>query len=546
MIVLLLCCSWAQADATVEVASVATVEASTIEQGLLSLQDALREKEQEKKLLLRRLKAQSDELLLAQTRQELASAEDIILGLREEIIALAAGGAKLFDEPPVVEEDFDWQKDLELIFEPLLNQLREISERPRLIESLESKIDYWQQRERQLHTAVNNLRINSEQIESKPIKKELSLLLSTAQSRHKSAQQKLSLLVNELAALKQEENPLWTTIGDVVSNLVMLMIAHFFIAVASAFLVYQVVRLLAAVLIFIVSKVRAKQVVFVERTITLARTILGVVLAVLVYLIVLYSFTEWLLLVLSVLILGGLVLGMKEMLPSYFAEVRTLLNLGSVRQGERIVYQGLPWKLSRLNVHTHLHNPALHGHLRVPIGDIVGMSSRPYHSDEPWFPTKVGDVVFVNESIFGEVTRQTPEVVELMFGGAVHSFQTLAFLACSLKNLSHGFTVVELFGIDYQHQPQVTETILATYKNALALRLQQTTFQAALVALTVEFNNASASSLDFKVMLQFNGDIAADYFKIKRWVQATSVDIANEQAWVIPFQQLTVHRAAPL
>ncbi|MBX2810017.1 MAG: hypothetical protein KTR20_15465, partial [Cellvibrionaceae bacterium] len=388
LIFLVICCysafSWSQAESVV-----AAEPSSSIEAKLLSLQDALRDKEQEKKLLLRRLKAEADEVLLVQLQQELASAEDIIVGLREEIITLAAGGAKLFDEPPVVEKDFDWQQDLELIFEPLLGQLREISERPRLIESLETKIEYWQNREAQLHNAVNNLRVNREQIASKSIKKEVSLLLETAESRHKSAQQKLSLLVNELQALKQEKNPLWTTIGDIVRDIVIVMIVHFFLAVAAAFLMYQLLRVLAAIFIFIASRLRSRQVVFVERTITLVRTILGVILGVLVYLIVLYSFAEWLLLVISVLILAGLILGMKEVLPSYFAEVKTLLNLGSVRQGERIIYQGLPWKLSRLNVHTHLHNPALHGHFRVPLGDIVSMSSRPYHNDEPWFPTKV-------------------------------------------------------------------------------------------------------------------------------------------------------------
>jgi len=314
------------------------------------------------------------------------------------------------------------------------------------------------------------------------------------------------------------------------------------IALFIAFLVYQAVRLLSLFPIYIIKKNNPEETAFAERAIVVARIVVGGILAIMIYFVVLYSFAEWLLLVVSLLIIIGIALALKNTLPQYFVEVKTLLNMGSIRQGERIVFEGLPWRINRLNVHTRLHNPALHGHLRVPIEKIVSSSSRPYHSDEPWFPTKVGDIIFLEDDTFGKVVRQTPDVVEVNLGGSIYSYQTADFLSRRPRNLSkEGFTVYEIFGFDYQHQKDITTDILSTYRSAIEQALSRSDFAEYNTYLGVEFDNASASSLDFKILAAFTGEVAESYFKIKRILQKASVEVANEHSWVIPFQQLTVH-----
>lgn len=245
---------------------------------------------------------------------------------------------------------------------------------------------------------------------------------------------------------------------------------------------------------------------------------------------------------LSFLIIVGAVLALKNTLPQYLVEIKTMLNMGSIRQGERIIFNGLPWRITRLNVHARLHNPALHGYLRVPLKQIVSSSSRLYHNDEPWFPTRVGEVIFLEDGAFGKVIRQTPDIVEVDLGGSIYTYQTADFLSRRLRNLSReGFMIYEIFGFDYQHQNDIATTILATYKQAIGEAIKKSPFAESNTYFDVEFNNASASSLDFKIFAAFNGKAAMDYFKIKRLLQKASVDVANRHGWVIPFQQVTVH-----
>jgi predicted nucleic acid-binding Zn-ribbon protein len=518
-----------------------TDEVTIFEQRLSGLQDTLKAKEKEKKELEKKLKLEADDVTKEQLQQELNAADDIIVGVREEIVKLSTGGVELYSEPPVVDEEFDWQKDLELIFEPLLDQLREISERPRLIEKLEADIDYWNKRKESLSTAIANLESNIKAVTDKTLKRQLNDLLDTANSRSNTAQQKLSLLENELTLLRQSKNPIWSTLADIFSNVVAGIIIHFFIAVAAAVLIYQIIKLLSLIPIVFINKNKPKETVFAERAIVVTRSLLGGMLAVLVYFVVLYSFAEWLLLVLSTLIIAGIVLGLKDAIPAYFIEIKTLLNMGSIRQGERIIFNDIPWRVNRLNVHTHLHNPALHGHLRVPLSEIVNVSSRPYHDDEPWFPTKVGDVVLMEDGAFGKVVRQTPDLVEINHGDSIYSYKSSDFISRRPRNFSKGFTVYEIFGFDYKHQADICDEIYNTYQKEIKEAVEQSDYEKFSTYLEVEFNNASASSLDFKILASFTGEAAEDYYKIRRFLQKVSVDIANKYGWVIPFQQVTIH-----
>lgn len=514
----------------------------TLEQKLLELRQTLLDKEKEKKALELALKSESDELKQTQIKQELNAANDIIKGVREEIVQLATGGTKLYDEPPVVKQDVSWEEDLERIFEPLLEQLREVSERPRLIEELKTEIAYWESRKELLSQAVANLEQSITEIDNRSLRKELGELLKTAKSRYNSAQQKLSLLNNELLVLENAKNPIWSTIGEIITGVFIEMILHLLTALLAAFLVYQVARLFSWLILGLVKKSKSKDNVYLERMIEMTRTFVGFVFAFLAYLVVLYTMTEWLLLVFSLLIIAGLALGLKEALPIFIIEIKTLLNFGSIRQGERLVFHGLPWRITRLNVLTTLHNPSLHGHLRVPLTKIMNLSSRLYHKDEPWFPTIVGDYIKLEDGVFGKVQRQTPDIVEIDFGESTYTYQTLEFLSRRPRNLSKkGFTIHEVFGVDYNHQKSVTHSILSSYKLGIEKAIESSDYAEHCTSLFVEFDNASASSLDFRILATFNGAVASEYFRIKRMLQKASVELANREGWIIPFQQLTVH-----
>jgi hypothetical protein len=519
--------------------------ALSFEQELAKFYAILKEKEKEKRELTKRLKIETDALTQQQLTQELASVEDIIIGVRSEIVNVSTNGMTLFAKPPVDKKDFNWQEDLELIFEPLLDQLRGIGERPRLIAKLETDIVYWDTREKELTQAVENLTANLKQLSSSALRQEVQSLLDSAASRKNRAEQKLSLLNKDLTDLKKSEGTIWSSLGDIFRDVIVGILLHLLIAVAAAIFVYQCVRLLSLIPIQLIRKKTPNATLFAERAIVFGRVVIGIIFMVFTYFLVLYSFSEWLLIVLSLLIIAGLILALKNTAPDYIIEIKALLNMGSIRQGERLIYHGLPWRISKLNVHTHLSNPALGSSLRVPLSEIINLSSRDSHVKEPWFPTKVGDIVLLEDGVFGKITRQTLDLVEINFGGSIFSYQTLDFLTRRPQNLSkEGFSVYETFGFDYEHQSIATDEMLKTYKEELTMAMKKSDYNSFNTFLTVEFSNASASSLDFRIIASFDGDVAADFYRLKRFFQESSVNIANKHGWIIPFQQLKVHHVS--
>lgn len=266
------------------------------------------------------------------------------------------------------------------------------------------------------------------------------------------------------------------------------------------------------------------------------------VLAVAAALVVLYVADDWVLLGLATLLLVGLAWAGKQTLPRFYNEARLLLNVGEVREQERVVLEGLSWRVDRLHLQARLVNPALTGGtLRLPLRDLIGLRSRPSTDREPWFPCVEGDWVLVAD-FFARVLVQTPQTVELFAQGARRSMTTASFLAANPTNLSGGFGFRATFGIDYRHQAIATTDVPRVMQEALDTRLRGSSGGEGLVALRVEFAGAGSSSLDYRVIAEFEGTVAQHYLSLQRSVQRILVDLCNEQGWVIPFPQLTVHR----
>ncbi len=121
---------------------------------------------------------------------------------------------------------------------------------------------------------------------------------------------------------------------------------------------------------------------------------IAVLVAVAGIIIVFYTRGDWLLLTLVVIFLIGVAWAGKTAIPPYLEQIRMILNLGSVREGERVIYEGLPWKVTRLGFYTTFTNPNLMGgRLRIPIRDVMGMISRPVEQREVWFPSETDDWV---------------------------------------------------------------------------------------------------------------------------------------------------------
>ncbi len=515
----------------------------TIEQQLKTILLTIKEKETLISRAQKQLKDTSDEQLAQQINQQIRNDEDIIKGMRERFVHLSAGGRAIFTEKKNVSDSINWKEDLTAIFLPLIERLKEISERPKKIESLQQDIAYWQERKIELSQAINFIQTTQNTTKDKAVLSRLKVLSDRAKTRHDSAEQQLLILNNKLDDIRSDKSLLWENVSQLLISFASSILYYLVIALILSYVAFQIIVLIAKLPKLLIDKRQPRRYVFAERTINLIKNTVGFIVATTVYLTVLYASGQWVLLVLSLFVIAGFILTLKDMVPKYFVEIRTLLNLGSIRQNERIVFNGLVWRINLIDVYTHIHNPALDAHLRVPIDKLLDLSSRPFHKNEPWFPTKTNDYVILDDGTFGQIQRQSVDMVEINFGGSIYSYPTQLFLASKPRNLSSGFGIYELFGFDYQHQAIATNTLLTRYSQGIQQALNEAPFSPYLQNISVEFDSAASSSLNIKVIANFSGEAAGDYFRISRVIQRASLEIANQEGWVIPFDQLTLHRA---
>ncbi|MDB4358824.1 mechanosensitive ion channel family protein, partial [Verrucomicrobiales bacterium] len=228
---------------------------------------------------------------------------------------------------------------------------------------------------------------------------------------------------------------------------------------------------------------------------------------------------------------------------------RILLNLGEVREGERVILNGLPWRIERLSFYSILKNDQLRGGIiRLPVKVLGDCISRPISEEgEMWFPCNEGDWVDLPDEGRGRIIAQTPEYVQMVkLGGAKITIPTIDFLSKAPKNLSQNFRIKSTFGIDYKHQADCTdkipETLWAYITKGIYTIIDD---RESLLSLKVEFSSAGASSLDYEIIADFGGEHAPRYEMLLRALQRLAVECSNENGWEIPFTQITLHNAYP-
>lgn len=273
--------------------------------------------------------------------------------------------------------------------------------------------------------------------------------------------------------------------------------------------------------------------------------LLTILLMILGPIIVFYIVEDWVLLSLGILILIGVALTLRHAIPRYIHQIELFLNIGSVREGERILLDGLPWQVSSINVYCTLDNPDAGLSQRIHIDDLVDQKSRQSAQHEPWFPCRRDEWVILSDGTRGKATGISLEMVELTErGGARVNYQMKDFLAGSPRNLSHGFRLKELLGISYDQQSQCTQQLPQTLAEYIHKQLLAAGYEESLLSIKAEFAQINQSSLDLVVIADFNGEVAELYGRLRRFLQRLCVDACSEYGWEIPFPQMVIHKTA--
>lgn len=430
------------------------------------------------------------------------------------------------------------------LLKPLLDSMREATAKPREMAELRSAYAVWKEREALARAALGRVTATLAAAQEAPIRAELESARKLWSSRLDEALSQTGTLARQIEERDRNTPSVWNTISQGISGFWRSRGVNLLLALAISLAVYFGIRRGYQMVRRHTSLLRRKGDGLLIRSADLIVAAAAVVLAFGAAVLVFYLRGDWLILTLAIVFIIGLLWASKQAIPPYLDEIKLILNFGSVRQGERLVYEGIPWKVDRLHFYCEFSNPQLAGGiLRLPVRDVMPLHSRPAVPKEPWFPTHQDDWVRLDDGIYGKVIQQTPEmVVVLRLGGSLKTYATPEFIGQNPENLSRGFRVSVKFGIDYRHQEIATTTVPEVLMRALEPKLVETVERDNLRSVKVEFAGAAASSLDYAVLADFTGEVASRANVLERLIQKTCVDACNEHGWTIPFTQITVHQ----
>ncbi len=439
--------------------------------------------------------------------------------------------------------------DLQQILSPLLKSFKQISERPRQVQELREKSESVELHYQDALLATKKL----EGFLKTNKNKDLTWKLREAIKISKKLSKRLGIESEDLKfriiKIESDQEPFIQTFSLVILDFFKNKGFNLFLAFiisGGVFWGFRVVqgKFLSIILYQINRSEKRESYQWLIRPIRVIYSFLSIVLAFLFGILTLYALNDWLLVTIILIIVAALVWSSKQYLPNFLAQSKVVLNLGSIRENERVFFQGIPWEIKGLGYYCRLYNPVLSGgFLRVNTKDIINLCSRRIIDNEPWFPTKTGDWILIDE-LYAQVILQSPEQVMLKtIGSEVINYKASEFFGKNPKNHSNGFCIEFLFGLDYSLQKIMFSEVIPNFKNKIqsVLEDQFAEYKEVFDGLTIEFAKAGASSLDLRFFVKVKGSMASKKFVITRSIQASFIEVCNEHEYIIPFNQLTVH-----
>lgn len=442
-------------------------------------------------------------------------------------------------------------EDIKQIIDPVITGFKKISERPREIQSLQDKIRFYETKIRDTKKAIDSLKEYRKNLKDKTLKITIDKSIKLSKSLKKEYKIKREDAQFKLIKLENNEQSLVSTFGGVIFDFIKTKGKNLLLALLIFFLFFWGLSLGQDKIInAIMSKIRNEvdypgQIHWVVRPLKVIYGLLTFLTAFFFGVTTLYVLNDWVLVTLILFMIAAIIWSSKHYIPQYYEQFKIVLNLGSVREGERVLYNNLPWKIKALGYYCRLVNPALSGgFIRISSKELVNNYSRPVGDKEPWFPTRNDDWVELNDGTYGKVVMQTPEMVDIKMIGDEHKYiATTDYLGMNPINLSQGYAIEFLFGVDYSHQKIIFSELIPNFINTIKERLEEefSENRAYFKEFSIDFAQAGASSLDLRFFLKLDGPMAAKKRLLERRIQSYFVEVCNSHDYIIPFNQLTVH-----
>ncbi len=460
------------------------------------------------------------------------------LNFRLQSIAVRTD-VSIFEDAP--KKEFNWQDELGQLLEPLLAEINAATKDSRELGKLTSQLELNQERLAAAEQALKSLEPLLAESTDPELTSRLTQLQEKWQGLYDDAQNQITFAELQLKQREEDKQPAIEGAKAAASGFLKSSGLNLVLGISVFIIVFLVMGWIArAWNKYRPSRKKGRS--FSNRLSSLLWTMLTMLLALGGLIGTFNARGDILLLSVSLLFLLGVGWGAMKTLPGMIELFRMMLNMGAVREDERLVYEGLPWKVNSISFRTELINPLLNGGvLTLPTRMLVGLLSRPLGTDEEWFPSKKEDWVILADGTYGKVSYQTPSSVQIIPpGGSQRVYTTLQYMELSPTVLSTGFRREVFFGIDYRHIADATSLIPETMEKHLQQTLENRLGEN-LQHLQVQLAEASDSALKLCIIVDCKGDAADQWPYLPMWIQMSLVDLCNQKGWSIPFPQLHVH-----
>ena len=473
---------------------------------------------------------------IAEVTQELETAKK---GFEEIVIGEVS--LDIFEED---NESLTWQEELTIVVKPLLENLRNITEKPRQRETIKTTIDEQDDIIKAVQTALNAIEHANQDEHSETVTQELKKIKNKWLEFEKESKRKKELATLSLAKLNGKDE------GWLVK--LKLSLQEFAqergLTLVIALLVVSLIIIFFKALTKLLEYHRKKNPRNTKRTayrvLIYAQRLVMVAVILTSVLVVFFIRGDVLLLALMLVVIFAVIMGLKSFLPQFIEESRLLLNIGPVREQELVNYQGIPWRIASINVFSLLINPEIRGVLRLPLSSLKELTSRQIN-EEQWFPSSIGDWILDDTNRIYEVINQTPDAVELQSSqGTNKLIPTAQYYAAGLVNLtkSKNMRITITFGLDYALQAIALDIVPTKLQAGIQTYLESLDLGTKDISSRVELQTANSSSLDYLVIVLIDSSASRHYYRIERAIQQACVKVCNEENWGIPFPQLTISK----
>jgi len=443
------------------------------------------------------------------------------------------------------DEKINWEEELKKIFSPVILNLKDFTEPARKIELLHGDILYYEQHLPKIQKGIEQIELLLLESQSQKIKNKLSLEKEVWVQQEKELSTKYEVAKQQLLELESRKVTPNQAIDALTSTIFSKQGKNILLAILAFFFIFIVLHLLRRLILLINPLNYIPRFKFIASLIDIILNVLIFIISILTLMVALYMAGSMMTLAIVAFILLGMLWALRNTLPLFVEQIKLLMGFGPVRQGEKVIYNGIQWLVESIGVYSYLRNPLLTGNLvRLPLKDLISMRSRPYDETESFFPCKEGDYILINHKDWRRVMTQTPERIKFDWFEMHESMPTSTFLQQKVFNLSATpFWVGTNLYIAYEHRHEVLDEIVSQLGGFLEEEFKKLPFGEHLISPWVDFSEMTDMSLGVMAWVQVSPEAAAKYNGIKLRLTQICLRAANKYGWqVLRFHSITQHQ----